>query len=177
MGKRKGLQTVSGTDSFRVSSPSVEVFAGGAGGGSFLQKAPSSVPPPAKTSTGGEAARQKFRCVERKERAAHCFLYIFFCWRGAAECHSSIHPFEIFRGKLFQNCPAATSNTGQRTPVTVRKMKRKRPEPNAGFRPFPASKAPLAGEPSHPSIRRRSLPAWRVPRSHGGFAWRRLRPR
>lgn len=27
------------------------------------------------------------------------------------ECHSSIHPFEIFRGKLFQNCPAATSNT------------------------------------------------------------------
>ncbi len=28
-GKRKGLQTVSGTDSFRVSSPSVEVFAGG----------------------------------------------------------------------------------------------------------------------------------------------------
>ena len=139
--------------------------------------APSPGPPPAKTSTGGEAARQKFRCVERKGRAAHCFLYIFFCWRGAAECHSSIHPFEIFRGKLFQNCPAATSNTGQRTPVTVRKMKRKRPEPNAGFRPFLASKAPLAGEPSHPSIRRRSLPAWRVPRSHGGFAWRRLRPR
>ena len=135
------------------------------------------LPPPAKTSTGGEAARQKFRCVESKERAALCFLYIFFCWRGAAECHSSIHPFEIFRGKLFQNCPAATSNTGQRTPVTVRKMKRKRPEPNAGFRPFLASKAPLAGEPSHPSIRRRSLPAWRVPRSHGGFAWRRLRPR
>ncbi|WP_459609908.1 hypothetical protein, partial [Bilophila wadsworthia] len=37
-GKRKGLQTVSGTDSFRVSSPSVEVFAGGGRGRELFAK-------------------------------------------------------------------------------------------------------------------------------------------
>ncbi|WP_302786029.1 hypothetical protein, partial [Bilophila wadsworthia] len=34
-------------------------------GGRFLKKAPSPVPPPSKTSTGGEAARQESHLLEK----------------------------------------------------------------------------------------------------------------
>lgn len=132
-----------------------------------MKKAPPRTPHPQKLRLVG---RQRGRSSVGKKKTSRSLLPLYLLERSG-ECHSSIHPSETFREELFQNCPAATSNTGQRTPVTVRKMKRKRPEPSVGFRPFPALRAPLAGEPSHPSIRRRSLPAWRVPRSHGGFAW------
>ena len=50
-----------------------------------------------------------------------------------------------FSEETVPELPGGNLNTGQRTPVTVRKMKRKGRKPNAGFRAFSASKAPCGG--------------------------------
>ena len=68
------------------------------GGGSFLKKAPSPEPPPAKTLTGGEAARKEFvpmqeyalEGIELGLHRARCFtvyganaaFFQLFCWRS-----------------------------------------------------------------------------------------------
>ena len=69
-----------------------------------MKKAPSPDPPPAKTSTGGEAARQKFRCVERKRRAALCFPpYIFLERSGGMPVLNS--PLRNFQRRTVPELP------------------------------------------------------------------------
>ena len=53
-------------------------------GGHFLKKAPSPVPPPAKTSTGGEAARQESYLLEKgKELFSEIFRVLSVLFNGA----------------------------------------------------------------------------------------------